>query len=222
MHLLSRPAYLLESMNGSTRDVSPTFLTVSSNDLEFNLFETPVSQCHFSPATMIIDKAAAAAAGRTTIVHLDHMNDYKGYCKILSKWCKQLKIGGVIFLATHHKPRPRHIFTLIDAPSSCQSQTDEFLQRLRTQNVDVNMRGQPCKERMSTVVATFPAPIRYIDAIDDSLGLQIVETEGSNKSQTHMPFVRQWLQDYRPEYADQLIKAMDEHLESTTNPKCRR
>ena len=170
---------------------------------------------------MIVDKAAAAA-GRTTVVHLDHMNDFKGYTKILSKWCKQLKLGGCIFLATHHKPRPRHIFTLIDAPSSGQAQTDEFLQRLRTQNVDVNMRGQPCKERMPTVVATLPAPTKYIEAIDDSLGLQIIETEGSNKSQTHMPFVRQWLKDYRPEYADELIKVMDDHLESTTNPKSRR
>ena len=75
---------------------------------------------------------------------------------------------------------------------------------------------------MSTVVATLEAPSKYIDAIDDSLGLQIVETEGSNKSQTHMPFVRQWLKDYRPEYADELIKIMDDHLESTTNTKSRR
>ena len=171
---------------------------------------------------MIVDKVATKAAGRTTIVHLDHMNDSKGYCKTLSRWCQNLKLGGVLFLATHHKPRPRHIFALIDAPSSCQSQTDDFLQRLRTQNVDVNMRGQPCKERMSTVVATLPAPSKYISAIDNSLGLQIVETEGSKKSQTHMPFVRQWLKDYRPEYADDLIKAMEEHLEITTNHKSRR
>jgi len=169
---------------------------------------------------MIMDKTVAAA-GRTTIVHLDHMNDYKGYCKTLGKWCKQLKIGGVLFLATHHKPRPRHIFTLIDAPTTCHSQVDEFLQRLRTQNVDVNMKGQPCKERMSTVVAELPAPAKYINAIDESMGLKIIETEGSNKSQTHMPFVHQWLKDYRPEYADDIIKAMEDHLELATNPKSR-
>ena len=200
---------------------------VNTNDLKLGTPVQSVSQpaSFFPPlATMIVDKAAAAA-GRTTIVHLDHMNDYKSYCKTLSKWCKQLKLGGVLFLATHHKPRPRHIFALLDAPTSCQAQTDVFLQRLRTQNVDVNMRGQPCKERMSTVIATLPAPSKYIDALDDedsSLGLQIIETEGSNKSQTHMPFVRQWLEKYRPEYADELIKAMDDHLESTTNPKSRR
>ena len=65
--------------------------------------------------------------------------------------------------------------------------TGELLTRLRTQNVDVNMRGQPCKERMSTVVADLPLAIPFSP---DAVGiLEVVETEGAKGSQTHMPFV---------------------------------
>ena len=98
--------------------------------------------------------------------------------------------------------------------------TGEFLTRLRSQNVDVNMRGQPCKERQSTVVADLPlaAPISA-----EMLGaFTVVETEGSKGSQSHMPFVRAWLQTHRPSDAEVLIAAMDAHLDATTKPGKRR
>ena len=161
----------------------------------------------------------ASTAGRTTLLHLDHMNDYKGYTKLLQKWCGQLKLGGVIFLSLHCDPRPRHIFAVLD-DSATTGGTGEFLQRLRTQNVDVNMRGQPCKERMSTVVADLPlaAPVPA-----DGFGpLAVVETEGAKGSQTHMPFVREWLQSNRPTDAEALIAAIDAHLDATTKPGKRR
>ena len=82
------------------------------------------------------------------------------------------------------------------------------------------MRGQPCKERMSTVVADLPlaAPVPA-----DGFGpLAVVETEGAKGSQTHMPFVREWLQSNRPTDAEALIAAIDAHLDATTKPGKRR
>lgn len=155
-------------------------------------------------------------AGRTTLLHLDHMNDHKGYTKLLQKWCAQCKLGGVLFLSLHCDPRPRHIFCVLDEPETLGG-TGEFLTRLRTQNVDVNMRGQACKERMSTVVADLP----IADASDVGM-LAVVETEGAKGSQTHMPFVRQWLLSHRPTDAEALIAAMDAHLDATTKPGKRR
>jgi hypothetical protein len=163
--------------------------------------------------------AMLATYGRTTLLHLDHMNDYKGYTKLLQKWCSQLRLGGVIFLSLHCDPRPRHVFAVLDSPMSLGG-TGEFLTRLRTQNVDVNMRGQPCRERMSTVIADLP---RGLPMPVDGVGtLVVVETEGAKGSQTHMPFVRQWLLTHRPADATTLIAAMDAHLDATTKPGKRR
>lgn len=161
----------------------------------------------------------ASAGGRTTLLHFDHMNDYKGYTKLLQKWCGQLRLGGVIFLSLHCDPRPRHIFAVLDSPTTMGG-TGEFLTRLRTLNVDVNMRGQPCKERMSTVVTDLPLALAMSS---DGVGeLVVVETEGAKGSQSHMPYVRQWLLSHRPGDAEALIAAMDAHLDATTKPGKRR
>ena len=158
-------------------------------------------------------------AGRTTLLHFDHMNDYRGYTKLLQKWCAQLRLGGVIFLSLHCEPRPRHIFAVLDSPATMGG-TGEFLTRLRSQNVDVNMRGQPCKERMATVVADLPL---VLPMSPDEVGtLSVVETEGAKGSQTHMPYVRQWLTLNRAADAEALIAAMDAHLDATTRPGKRR
>ena len=57
----------------------------------------------------------------------------------------------------------------------------------------------------------------------DSVGLlTVIETEGAKGSQTHMPFVREWLLSHRPADAEALIAAMDAHLDATTKPGKRR
>ena len=173
---------------------------------------------------------------QTTVIHFDHMNDYQGYTKLLSKWTKQLRLGGVLFLSLHCKPRPRHIFAVLDSPPIGGGGTAEFLTRLRTQNVDVNMRGKPCKERMSTVIAEFPSLLLSTTTVDDNWeheqmssigdivldGFKVVESEGTKGSQTHMPYVRDWIREFRPEDAETIITAMDNHLNSTTKPNKRR
>jgi hypothetical protein len=166
-----------------------------------------------TPTTAFV--AAGSGAGRTTLVHFDHMNDHKGYSKLLSTWARQLRLGGVLFLSLHCTPRPRNLFLVLDA--KCEG-TDEFLTRLRTQNVDVNMRGQPCKERMSQVVASLPLASA---SADEATIFEIVESEGSTGSQTHMPFVREWLREHRLD-AEDIITAMDTYLDQTTKPGKRR
>ena len=173
-----------------------------------------------SAAALSGSMLASTPTGRTTLLHFDHMNDYKGYTKLLQKWCTQLRLGGVIFLSLHCDPRPRHIFAVLDSPT-VMGGTSEFLTRLRTQNVDVNMRGQPCKERMSTVVTDLPLVLPMSSS--DGVGtFEVVETEGAKGSQTHMPFVRHWLLTNRPTDAEALIAAMDKHLDATTKPGKRR
>ena len=77
---------------------------------------------------------------RTTLLHIDHMNDSQGYLGKLRGFASQLNMGGVILFPMDARPRPRHIFAVLDGdPSS----TREFLKRLRTENVDVNIRGAP-------------------------------------------------------------------------------
>ena len=102
---------------------------------------------------------AIQSEGTTLLLHLDHMNDPKGYCALLCDWSRQLSISGPLFVPfderhqslTDTKRRPRHVLAVLDCASPEGGK--EFLRRLRTQNVDVTVRGQPCKERMSTVVA---------------------------------------------------------------------
>ena len=162
--------------------------------------------------------AAALSAGRTTLLHLDHMNDHRGYSKKLASWAQQLKLGGVLFLSLHCDPRPRHIFCVIDAPDTLKS-TGEFLTRLRTQNVDVNMRVW---NRMSNVVAEFPLACSSVPLPASDVEFQIVETEGAASSQSHLPFVRHWLREKRPADAESLICALDRYLDETTKPGKRR
>lgn len=162
----------------------------------------------------------------STLIHLDHMNDHRGYIKTMSKWVQQhTSLQGVVFLPLHCHPRPRHIFILLEEPISNEnSATQDFLKRLRSQNVDVNQRGQPCKERMSTVVTTLSVPKSNQTNEQQQLNneLLVVETNGSRASQSHMPFVRDWISQHRPNCAKALIMAMDNHLDVTTKPGKRR
>jgi len=158
------------------------------------------------------------SSGRTTLIHFDHMNNFKGYTKLLSKWAKQLRLGGVIFLPRNCKPRPRHIFAILDS-AELSGETSEFLTRLRTQNVDVNSRGVPCKERMSTVVSEFSRLIPK----GASGEFRIISVEGASGSQAHIPFVEEWLQrEYESNDAQAIFEAMENFLESMTNKSKKR
>lgn len=170
---------------------------------------------------------ASNLRGRTTLFHLDHMNDHRGYQAVGKVGeATEARRRSIPFVALPAAAEA-HLLPLGFATGALGG-TGEFLTRLRTRDVDVTIRGKPCKERMSTVVAEFPLllpPPGENQNSEDKVpnDFRVVETEGGNGSQTHMPFVRDWLsREYGPEDAAAIIAAMDGHLDSTTKQKKRR
>ena len=143
------------------------------------------------------------------IIHLDHMNDYRGYTKRLHKWTKQLGLAGVCFLPLHTSPRPRHVFVMLESTHDAMHFNGaEFMRRLRTEHVDKNSRGDPCLERMSSVS---PDDISIaVGALSDVVGLEVVETAGTPSPASHFSFVRDWVQAaWKTDDAEKIVSAMD-------------
>lgn len=87
----------------------------------------------------------------TTVVILDHINDTKKYYKLLAKWSQQLDLCCVVLAKSPTKAkgdRAKHIVLIIQSVAK----NTEFLRRLRTENVDVNLAGKPCKERCASTI----------------------------------------------------------------------
>ena len=63
--------------------------------------------------------ADAGHLKKTTVLHIDHMNDYKKYTKLLQKWAMQLDVQGCILFPEDARPRPRHVFVVMDAELQC-------------------------------------------------------------------------------------------------------
>ena len=86
-----------------------------------------------------------------TMIHVDHMNNRKGYEKWIRKACKSL--GCSEFIVRCYKDdstssRP-YIIVSIFGDESCVKQV---MKRWRTSRVDVDSKGVPCLERMMTVM----------------------------------------------------------------------
>ena len=87
----------------------------------------------------------------TTTIILDHINDTKKYFKALEKWSQQLQLSCLVLAKSPSGAkgdRTRHVVLVIQS----QDENSEFLKRLKTENVDVNMAGKPCKERCATTL----------------------------------------------------------------------
>ncbi|GAB5360513.1 hypothetical protein AAMO2058_000634800 [Amorphochlora amoebiformis] len=82
------------------------------------------------------------------LVRIDHMNDAKGYQKLISKWIKQLGI----YATLNYKQGPKRLQDIYLLLVGDVRSLKEFCRRLRSQNVDVNSQGVGCKERFSQVV----------------------------------------------------------------------
>ena len=79
-----------------------------------------------------------------SIIHLDHMRDKRNYIKTIEKWSQELEItGNIIF---HGKLKV--FLILLGSEDSLKS----FHQQLKTQNVDIDSRGRPCKEKLSKLL----------------------------------------------------------------------
>lgn len=93
------------------------------------------------------------ALPETTVVMIDHINDTRRYYKMLTKWSQQLNMACIILAKSPSNAkgdRTKHIVMILQSPDS----NEEFMQRLRTERVDVNLAGKPCKERCAAAVLT--------------------------------------------------------------------
>jgi hypothetical protein len=119
-------------------------------------FERESSMISSSTEEVKVSQNEEVRAGQypeTTTIILDHINDTKKYFKALEKWSQQLQLTCLVLAksATGEKgDRTRHVIIIIQS----QNENSEFLKRLKTENVDVNMAGKPCKERCSTTLLT--------------------------------------------------------------------
>ena len=99
------------------------------------------------------EKAASTSpdALETTIIILDHINDSKRYYRALSNFAHQLSISCIVFAKNPTNAagdRIKHAIVIIQS----QSKNSEFIRKLKTEYVDLNKAGKPCKERCSSTV----------------------------------------------------------------------
>ena len=85
---------------------------------------------------------------KVTLIEIDHMRNQTKYVKHLQAWTSQLSISILIlhveFLAKH--------WILVNYTE--ENELKQFMKNLKTQNVDVDSKGKPCKERLSTILCT--------------------------------------------------------------------
>ena len=107
------------------------------------------------PSTEVNDNAAAAAAAPllVSLVLIDHMRSPKQYVRTLERWvvsgafwCGRLLIPGA------GATQGQGIFLVLvsDDPGAMP----DFVKKLRTETVDVDSSGRPCKERMARLLCT--------------------------------------------------------------------
>ncbi|XP_050401369.1 RWD domain-containing protein 3 isoform X1 [Patella vulgata] len=81
------------------------------------------------------------------LIHLDHMRARASYIKLIKKWTNELNLcGRLIFF--------KRLILLLLIGSTCHLK--EYIIRNRSRNVDVDSRGQSCKERMLSVLCEQP------------------------------------------------------------------
>nr|XP_053637037.1 RWD domain-containing protein 3-like [Cherax quadricarinatus] len=93
--------------------------------------------------------------GHTTcVLHLDHMRNKTKYLKTIKSWCEDLDLFGQIIFYL------RWIFIILQGT---EENIKMYLQRNRTQFVDVDSSGKPCKERMLSVLYQGIQQHRFMD-----------------------------------------------------------
>ncbi len=91
------------------------------------------------------------------VLLIDHMNAPAAYQKLLRRWASSLGLGVRVLAGSAAAGGgggtasgvARRVHVVIHGSAAGVS---SFLQRLRTENVDVDRQGRPCRERRSTVL----------------------------------------------------------------------
>ena len=78
------------------------------------------------------------------VIKIDHMRNSADYVKTLEKWCEQLGVQAVLLISGDQG--------LVFILEGQKSNTAHFIINWKTTNIDVDIRGKPCKERMITIL----------------------------------------------------------------------
>ena len=78
------------------------------------------------------------------LLRLDHMRRPKPYARLISSWAQNLSLSGFLLFSPH--------LILIFISGSDAGAIHRYLQLHRTQTVDVDSQGRPCREKMLTVL----------------------------------------------------------------------
>ena len=139
------------------------------------LFRTSMKQYDYSSGSVPSSSSLQApdVIPYGALVHVDHMNDTKGYRKWLQKTA--METGCQLFLKQaypndDYSKRPR---ILVGIMGDSSTDVSSFLKRWRTSRVDVDSRGKACLERMMAVLVEGTLPravsLENIMSDDDSL-----------------------------------------------------
>lgn len=140
--IASHPSYL-KARTPSTQQASTTKLKTQEHEEN----STPLLKAHTVSKTL----DTSTANNTICIVKLDHMRNEQRYFKTLRTWSRELNIQGKVLSAGTH-----FIFVVL---SGSREDVGEFLHRWKTQHVDVDSRGKPCKEKMMSVLCRQDTPL---------------------------------------------------------------
>ncbi len=97
----------------------------------------------------------AAEAVEEAVVVIDHMNEAVPYMRLLERWASEEGLeGAVLYAGGDGSGRRVHGVTVVLQGGAAG--VGGFLQRLRTELVDVDAKGRRCRERQSTVLCRRP------------------------------------------------------------------
>ncbi|ROT69598.1 RWD domain-containing protein 3 [Penaeus vannamei] len=101
--------------------------------------------------TIIADSARPSINdAKVYVLQLDHMRNKTRYVKTIQRWCRDLSIvGGLVFYS-------RWIFLILQGD---EESIKTYIQRNKTQVVDVDSSGRPCKERLLSVLHIGDHPV---------------------------------------------------------------
>lgn len=134
--------------------------------------------CAYPAAAGVAVAAAAGAAdaplGWQLVLSIDHMNRPRPYTGLLRSWARELGLRGRCLLslgpraALAANSRVNGVLVVLGgARGACST----FVQRLRTEKVDLDRFGKPCKEKKARVLRNAAAPDgpRWLEGAEDDL-----------------------------------------------------
>ena len=93
------------------------------------------------PGSIVLNSEASR---HVCVAKIDHMRSERKYFKLLKSWSEELDMSGKVVNAG-----PHHIYTLLLGDERSLA---EFVRRWRTQCVDEDAQGRPCRERLMRVL----------------------------------------------------------------------